>query len=149
MFSARSVHDRDFVIMWLIFNKIRLLCSGADTAMDDARSSVLYINPQGIARNALAKFKTTFLNSMSGDMFVVEERSLSFRDLLAKTRHDAREAGVDCPGFLVLDKESAAKHAVLFVEASARVDGPSPTVKGMECRYPSAATTRKFYCAIE
>lgn len=118
--------------------------------MNQSRCSVLYINPQGITRNDVDEFKTTFLNSGEGAakyLFVIEETSLPFRDLLAKTRHDAREACVDvrCPGFLVFDKKSAAKHAVLFVEVFDWVDG----VKGMKSRCPSAATTRRFYCAVD
>lgn len=94
------------------------------------------------------EFKTTFLNSGEGGiehMFAIVETSLPFRDLLAKTRHDAKGAGVECPGFLVFDKQAAAKQAVLFVEVSDMLCD----VKGMTQRYPSAATTRRFHYAID
>lgn len=107
-------------------------------------TSGLYINPEGIEPATLSRIKDLFFSEEGADEWVfVEETSLPFRDLLYKIRQYA--TGVyGCSCFFILDKESAARLAVHFVEVSDSVG-----VKGMGERYPSAATTRRFFCAPE
>ena len=106
---------------------------------------VLYINPQGASTIVLEQLKTELLAQPgTQDMFGMEETILSCRDLLAKTRQEAKLQGEPCPFFWLLDKHSAAKGAVQCIQTYQSI-----CVKGMSIRWPSAAATRTFYAAPE
>lgn len=65
--------------------------------------------------------------------------ALPYRDLLAMARANK---SFDNSCFYILNQESANKGAVLCCETWSHID-----VKGMAVRYPSAASTRRFYLA--
>ena len=106
-----------------------------------ADHTALYINPEGIDPATLSRIKDMFFSGESADEWVfVEETSLPFEDLVNKIRQYEKANDVyDCSCFFILDKESAARLAVHFVEVGDPIGE----------RYPSAASMRRFLCAPE
>lgn len=104
---------------------------------------LLYINPEGIDKKLLNSIKSRVLNGPSddddhnSDDVHMEYVTLPYHDLLAKARGIS---DLDAGCFYILNKDSADKGAVLCVEVKCY-----PDVKGMTYRFPSAATSRKFY----
>ena len=115
--------------------------------------TVLYINAQDVSAVFLEHVKTAFFTEVGAETsMAMEETTLAFRDLLAKTRKEVSQQAltskneVNSPCFWLLDKHSAAKGAVQCIETyHLPYDDNSAVVKGMSVRWPSAATTRKFY----
>ena len=113
-------------------------------AADDI-SCLVYINSEGISKDTLDDIKTKIIkgehDEMSGESVHFEESSLPYRDLLAKARAITR---LDAGCFYILNKHTADKGAVLCVETQVYTG-----LKGLTFRYPSAASSRRFYLAPE
>lgn len=113
----------------------------------DSIICLVYINPEGIAKSVLDTIKTQITNGLDSDDGInawsvhFEEVTLPYRDLLAKARCVTQ---LDAGCFYILNKDSADKGAVLCVETQVYTD-----VKGLTYRFPSAASSRKFYLAPE
>ena len=109
------------------------------------KNIVLYINPQGASTIILELLKIEMpAPPGTEDMSGMEETTLSFHDLLAKTGQEAKLQDEPCPFFWLLDKRSEAKGAVQCIQTC-----QSFWVKGMRIGWPSAAATRTFYAAPE
>lgn len=105
---------------------------------NDGEDVVFYVNPEGIEKSLLQNMKLDILSDgLVAEAVVFEETNCdNFRDFLAQ----ARANGLTHI-FFVLNKASAEKRAVLAVETTHY----SGQEKGIEVRYPSAASTRRFY----
>ncbi len=103
---------------------------------------VVYVNPLGIAAPTLQKLKEEVMTADKSDFLPqtvqFEETDSSYRDILAKARSRTEQLEM----FFILDQQSAKRGAVLAVETMQYVGE-----KGMEFRYPSACSSRRFYMA--
>ena len=126
-----------------------------DLLAENESCTVLYIKAQDVSTLFLEQVKKAFFSELGIEgSIAMEETTLAFRDLLAKTRQAANQhvlttkishdATNRC--FWLLEKHSAAKGAVQCIET---YHLPFDHNKGMSIRWPSAATTRKFYAAPE
>ena len=111
--------------------------------VDDDGAIVFYVNSEGIEDRLLQKMKKDILASDEPEIFghladqchFEETKFTRFRDILAQARVDGLTGT-----FFILNRASAEKGAVLAVEASQYCDA-----KGIEYRYSSAASTRRFH----
>ena len=103
---------------------------------------VVYVNPLGVAAPTLQKLKEDILTAEEfehlPDSVQFEETDCSYRDILAKARSRTEQLEM----FFILDENSADRGAVLAVETRQYVGE-----KGIEFRYPSACSSRRFYVA--
>lgn len=107
----------------------------------DGDDVVFYVNPEGLEESLLQKMKQDILASAASDAVLedvvfAETNCARFRDILAQARADGLTSI-----FFILDRASAQKRAVLAVEPTHY----SGEEKGIEVRFPCAASTRKFY----
>ena len=100
---------------------------------------VVYVNPHGIPVQVLGKIKQDVLTTEEfdhlSDSVEFYNTDGTFRDILAKAR-----SRTDLSIFFILDEASAKKGAVQAVELRQYVGE-----KGIEFRYPSASSSRRFY----
>ena len=110
---------------------------------DDDDAIVFYVNPEGIEDTILTGMKKDILASDQSRLFgelaeychFEDTKCTRFRDILAQARIDGLTGT-----FFMLNRASAEKGAVLAVEATIACGE-----KGIENRYSSAASTRRFY----
>ncbi len=104
---------------------------------------VVYVNPRGIAAPTLQKLKEDIMTEEDDGLpetVQFEETDFSYRDILAKARSRTEELAI----FFILNKCSAERGAVLAVETRQYLGK-----KGIEFRYPSACSSRRFYIAAK
>ena len=116
-----------------------------DAGEAEDMTCLVYINPEGIDKHVLEAIKGKVVHGLDDDDGMnawsvhFEEVALPYRDLLAMATAN-KSFYNSC--FFILNQESAKKGAVLCCETRSYID-----LKGMAFRYPSAASTRRFYLA--
>ena len=101
---------------------------------------VVYVNPRGIAAPTLQKLKEDIMTTEDfahlPENVQFEETDCSYRDILAKARSRTEQLEI----FFILNARSAERGALLAVETRQYVGE-----KGIEFRYPSACSSRRFH----
>lgn len=103
------------------------------------KCSVVYVNPHGIAAPTLQKMKKDIMTEEDDGLpetVQFEETDSSYRDILAKARSRTEELAI----FFIPNECSAERGAVLAVETRQYLGE-----KGIEFRYPSACSSRRFH----
>ncbi len=103
---------------------------------------VVYVNPDGVAPPTLQDLTEDILTTEEfghlPQTIQLEETDGAYRKILAKARSRKEQLEM----FFILDEHSAKRGRVLAVETMQYVGE-----KGMEFRYPSACSSRRFYMA--